>query len=284
MSDMEIESPSRGGPIVATIAGDAGTGKSSLAALFPNPIFIRAEDGVKRISRQIEMPKAFKPIRWPDKKVDPNPTDLWDQLFWLAREDHDYKTLVIDSISKLDEIFIQSVLELDGKARGLNQAMGGYGNGAAHVAAAHRRVRKGAEVLKEKRGMNVVFIAHADQENMRLPDREDFQRYSLRMLKNSSAPYIDDVDFVGFVRLQYALRGEDDERKKVVSNGDRELACHASAASVAKNPFSITEPLEFEEGTNPLAQYLDATPAKPKRGKKVEPEPEEVAEAPDGDV
>lgn len=36
-------------PVIVTILGDAGMGKTSLAASFPNPIFIRAEDGLQAI-------------------------------------------------------------------------------------------------------------------------------------------------------------------------------------------------------------------------------------------
>lgn len=33
-------------PVIATVTGDAGIGKTTLAATFPKPIFIRAEDGM----------------------------------------------------------------------------------------------------------------------------------------------------------------------------------------------------------------------------------------------
>ena len=33
-------------PIICTITGDAGVGKTRLAATFPDPIFIRAEEGI----------------------------------------------------------------------------------------------------------------------------------------------------------------------------------------------------------------------------------------------
>ena len=45
-------------PVIATILGDAGLGKTSLAATFPNPIFIRAEDGLQAIPEE-SRPDAF---------------------------------------------------------------------------------------------------------------------------------------------------------------------------------------------------------------------------------
>ena len=45
-------------PIV-TICGDSGLGKTSLAATFPNPIVIRAEDGLQGV------PAAIRPDAMP---------------------------------------------------------------------------------------------------------------------------------------------------------------------------------------------------------------------------
>ncbi len=254
-----ISKPASRAPII-TICGDAGTGKTSLAATFPKPVVIRAEDGVSRISRKIDAPLSFPPLTSSD--------DLFEQLLALLKEDHDYSTLVIDSVTKLEEIFIREILERDVRAKGINQALGGYGNGPSAVAAMHGRVRKAAGLLNERKNMAIIFIAHADLEDMRLPDTDDYQRYSLRLMKKSIPHYIDDVDLVGYVRLSSVLRGDDGDRKKVISDGSREFVCHATAASVSKNGLGITDALPFPEGTNPLADALGITARKSKAADK----------------
>lgn len=248
MSILESISKPAPRPPIITVIGDAGTGKTSLAATFPNPIVIRAEDGVTRIDRSLERPDAFPSLT--------EAGQLWDQLMALLNEDHQFDTLVIDSVTKLEELFVREILDKDQRAKGINQALGGYGNGPAAVAAMHARVRKAAGLLNERKSMAVIFIGHADLETMRLPDSDDYQRYSLRLMPKSIAPYVDDVDLVALVRLTSALRGDEGERKKVVSDGSRELVCHATAASVTKNGLGITAPLDFEPGSNPLASYL----------------------------
>jgi len=251
MSILEsISKPQRRAPIL-TIVGQAGEGKSSLAATFPKPIFIRAEDGVGRISQKIDAPDVFPVVK--------TGAELFDQLIALATEEHDYSTVVIDSVSRLEEIFTRDILEQDGRAKTLATAMGGYGAGYQALTGMHNRVRRAAAALNDK-GMAVIFIAHADLETVRPPDADDYQRYSLRLGGKSIPPYIEDVDLVGYVRLAMALRGDEGERKQVISTGDREFVCHSSAASVSKNGLGITEPLPFIEGENPLAEALGIPP------------------------
>jgi len=257
-------------PPIITICGDAGVGKSSLAATFPSPVFLRAEDGVGRIHEACEMPDAFPVIK--------TEADLMAQMMWLLEQPHDYKTLVIDSVSALEAIFTEAILAQDGRAKTLSTALGGYGAGFAALATRHRGVRKLAGRISEQRRMAVVFISHADLETMKLPDTDDYSRYSLRLNSKSLPAYVDDVDLVGFVRLVSALRGEDGDRKKVISNGDRELICFATAASVSKNGYGITEPLELEAGKNPLAAFIRAKAQAGKTKAKAKAAPETTSE------
>lgn len=234
-------------PVIVTILGDAGMGKTSLAASFPNPIFIRAEDGLQAIPMETR-PDALPLLSSAD--------DLWEQFQALITEEHDYKTVVIDSVTALERMFIQHVIDSDPKKpKSINQANGGYGAGLSAVATLHHRVRKAAGILNERKGMHVVFIAHAETETVELPDQDPYTRYSLRLGKKSVAPYVDDSDVVGFIRLRTFTMG-DGERKKAISDGTRELVCHATASNVSKNRYGIVDPLEVANGVNPLSAHV----------------------------
>lgn len=236
-------------PAIVTVLGDSGLGKTSLACTFPNPIVIRAEDGLSAIPSD-QRPDAFPVIQ----KVD----DVWDQLMALIKEDHEYKTVVVDSVTALERIFIQHIIDNDPKnPRSINQAMGGYGAGLAAVATMHQRVRKACGMLNERKNMNVVFVAHADTETVELPDQDPYTRYSLRLGKRSVAPYVDDSDVVGFLKLQTFTTGDGD-RKKAMSDGTRLLVCYATASNVSKNRFGIEDDIVFEPNKNPFAGILPA--------------------------
>lgn len=236
-------------PVIVTVCGDSGLGKTTLACSFPKPIVIRAEDGLQAI------PAEFRPDAFP---VLDGPDMLWEQLKALIHEEHDYKTLVVDSVTALERMFVQNVIDSDPKKpRGIQQALGGYGAGRDAVSGMHGRVRRAAGILAEKRGMNTVFVAHADTSRIEPPDSDAYMRYTLRLHEKSMPSYIDDVDVVGFLKLETFTTG-DGERKKAISDGTRMLITYATAANVSKNRFGITEPIKVEIGVNPLAAYIGA--------------------------
>ena len=240
-------------PLIATITGDAGIGKTRLAATFPNAVFIRSEDGMQSIPAD-ERPDALPMIAGPDA--------LWEQLSALINEDHQYETLVIDSVTALERMFINHVVETDPKKpKSINQALGGYGAGLSAVAAMHQRVRKAAGILNAKRGMHVVFIAHADTVTVEPPDQDPYTRYDLRLGKRSVAPYTDDVDIVAYLKLETHTMGDGD-RKKAISDGTRILTAYTTASNVSKNRFHITDDLEVAEGDNPLVAYVPTLESK----------------------
>jgi hypothetical protein len=247
-------------PPQITIAGDAGMGKTTIAASFPRPVFIRAEDGLTSV-------ESFDVTALPTlSKGD----DIWQQLKALLIEEHDFRTLVIDSVSALDKLFVEDLIEDDFKARRdtegshakrrtINTVYGGYGAGFNALAGKHERVRRACDMISGKRRMNVVFLSHAEIEQIDLPDQEPYMRYTLRMSKKSISTYIDGVDLVGFLRLQTMVRQNEDKGAlrpkagKAKSTGSRHLICHAAPSNISKNRYGITEPLPVEYGVNPLA-------------------------------
>lgn len=239
-------------PVIATITGDAGVGKTTLAATFPKPIFIRIEDGLQAVPSDIR-PDAFPVVT----KVE----QLWEQLTSLIKEEHDYKTVVIDSVTQLETLFAEHVIESDPKKpKSLAQANGGYGAGFGAVSALHGRVRKAAKMLNEVRGMHVIFIAHSDVSTIELPDEDPYSRYELRLHKKSVPHYVDNVDLVAYLKLETFTTG-DGERKKAISSGNRIAICYTAAAQISKNRYGIIEPIEVAQGENPFTNFIPSLKA-----------------------
>lgn len=263
MSILKHVTKPRREPIVATIVGTAGSGKTSLATTFPNPLVVRTQG--EAIPRDI--PRDQMPDVLPEELVAAD--NLWTVLKALREDDHEYKTLVIDSCTGLEQLFVADVLAQDPKARGINQALGGYGAGPAAVMACHMRVRRMVEALRKERGMHTLFLAHADIARIDPPDSDGYSQYSLRLPGKSMAPYVDNVDLVGFIKQAVIVRG-DEGQKKAITTGDRVLVTYMTPATVAKNRFGITDDIDVKKGENPLAFLVEA-----RRRVKAESQPEQ---------
>lgn len=242
-----LSKPTGQRPIIVTLFGEGGMGKTTLAAMFPKPVFIRTEDGTASLQGNENV--SLFPLATSSK-------DVMDAIEALATQEHDFKTIVIDSITQLATIIESEIVAEDPKAKSINQAGGGYGAGYSTAADRHRIIRDWAGALAYEKGMNVVFIGHADTENMDLPDMDAYTRYSVRMHKKSVPHYTDNVDAVCMIRLKTFTRGDGD-KKRAISNGEREIICFPQAASVTKNRFNLDKPLTFTfDGGNPFDNFV----------------------------
>ena len=235
-------------PIV-TLAGNVGTGKTTLAATWPKPIFICVEQGMASIP-YAKRPDAFPPIT--------KSSQLGPILRDMENETHGYETLVIDSGSALDRLFADEICASDPKKpASINQALGGYGNGVAAVGKKQGKLFAACERMSEK-GINIVFICHSDTIVVDLPDQAEFMRYSLRMGKKSLPYYLDEPDLVGFMRLATSVIESESEHKagKAVSTGEIEICCSTAASSEAKNRYGIKHALPVIEGVNPFVGLI----------------------------
>lgn len=234
-------------PVIMTLFGEGGMGKTTLAAMMPKPVFIRTEDGTASLAGNEGV--ALFPLASRSQ-------DVFDAIEALASQPHDYKTLVLDSITQLATLIESEIVAADPKAKSINQAGGGYGAGYNTASETHRKVREWAGALAYDKGMNIVFIGHADTETMDLPDYDPYARYTIRMHKKSIPHYTDNVDLVGFIRLKTYLTGTG-EKKRAVSTADREIICHPQASSVTKNRFGIDKPVQFTfDGGNPFNDFV----------------------------
>lgn len=228
-------------PFHMTLVAEGGLGKTTLAAMQPKPVFIRTEDGAASL---LGSDVAMFPLA-------ESAQDVFDAITVLATEDHDYQTLVIDSITQLNVLIEHEVMTSDPRAKSLNSAHGGYGAGFNMAAEKHRQVREWCEQLSAHRGMNIVYLAHADVEQVDLPDQDTYTRYTIRMNRRSVAHYSDNVDLVGYLKLKTYIKG-DEKKKKAIGDGSRIITCYPTPSHISKNRFGIAEDIPFTLDRNPF--------------------------------
>lgn len=230
-------------PVIATIVGEHGLGKTTLAAMFPNPVVIRTEDGLGLEHNVETFPIAH------------SRGDVIEQITALGQGEHSFGTLILDSATQLNTLIEAEIVEADPKAKSIAQAGGGYGAGYAAAAEMHRHIRELCGRLSTVKGMNIVFIAHADHETIDPPDADPYTRYTVRMNKKCVPHYTDNVDLVAFIKLKTFVTGSGDV-KKATTTGARIITCYPTPNHISKNRFGIETDLVFERGVNPFVEYI----------------------------
>lgn len=230
-------------PIIATIVGEHGLGKTTLAAMFPNPVVIRTEDGITPEHNVVAFPVAQ------------TASDVVGQINALGAEDHEFKTLILDSASALNTMIEHEIVASDPKAKNIVQACGGYGAGLSEAAERHRYIREICGKLSAAKGMHVVFICHAETDTIDPPDGDAYTRYTVRLGKKAVPHYTDNVDLVAFVKLKTFTSGSGDV-KKATTTGQRIITCYPTPNHISKNRFGIESDLVFERGVNPFVEFI----------------------------
>lgn len=240
-------------PLIVTICGDAGSGKTSLASTFPDPFIIRTSG--EAVPRDIEnAPVGLAPLG--GKKTEDGLWDegeLFDQLKALLQDEHEFKTLIIDSVTGLEALFVANIIDAQpARQKTMNAAGSGFGSAWDTVTAKHGRIRKAAELLRERRGMNVVFIAHVEVDRVDPPDGEAYSKYNLQLHKKTAPVYINNSDIVGFIKQDTTVM----EGGKAVTSDERLMIVDMTPANVSKNRLGISGPLKIKKGENPFAEYM----------------------------
>ena len=256
-------------PPQITIVAAPGAGKTSLGALFPNPIFIQAEEGMSVFETWAEelRPVIFPALPRANKKEKICTKDaLLDQLRSLAQQEHDFKTLVIDSVTSLHSLFEHEVCE-DYEVDNVADAAGGFHKGYLVVKEMHSEIKTACDYLRNKKGMTVIFLAHSGVQKMKnRPDAEEYSVYSLDMHKDSIPVYVNLVDAVLYLRQEEFVKGGATDKKgittklgKVVQTGDRILVTSGDGRIGyvnAKNRYDLDSEIPMPIGANPLLDLI----------------------------
>lgn len=244
----EVRRPKKQARMI-TITGEAGLGKSAMAAMFPKPIFVPVEVSEATLERYSD-----KVALWPTISTT---NDVIEALNALITDDHPFQTVVIDTVSRL---YFMRESEIVAKYKGtsINTVNGGYGAGYREIAEFMRKLRVLCAGLIYK-GIHVVFIAHTEVENFQPPIGDKYNRYVLKMHEDSAVPFVDDVDCVAFIKLSTIVSKEDknDKMGHAMTTGERIISCTPNPAHpITKNRFDIETDLPYPKNTNPLEKWL----------------------------
>jgi len=146
--------------------GRPKVGKSTFAGEAPNPVFlpIKGEEGIDALNVQ-----AFPVVS--------SISDLEEALGTLYNEDHEFKTVVIDSISALELIIWDRVCKEDG-AGSIEKVGKGYGKGYLEALKWWRYLLTMLDAMRDDRNIGCILIGHVRVKKFNDPQMEPYDRYS----------------------------------------------------------------------------------------------------------
>jgi len=237
-------------PVRVLVWGTEGIGKSTFGASAPSPIFLGAEDGTS----ELDVARFPEPSTW---------QDAHDAIAELTNVQHEYKTLVIDTLDWLEPLCWRAVCAKGDRGKRVDSIEElPYGRGYTAALDEWRRLLSAVERLRSSRGMHVVLLAHAWIKPFKNPDGDDFDRYELKLHAKAGGLLKEWCDAVLFANYETLTR-EANGRSKGVSTGARVLHTQRRAAYDSKNRYDLPEtlPLDWHAFIEAVAAHRPADPA-----------------------
>jgi AAA domain len=215
------------------IYGEAGAGKSTFGARSDKPVFISPEGGTDQLFPQIdEIPGITN----------------WDTLLLaikkLITEEHEFKTLVLDSADWIEALAHKKIIGNTG--RSIITVGSGYGHGFRESQTMHQNLIENLGILREKRGMHIVLTAHSHVKPVKDPAMlEDYDCFEPKMHELVSSLWKEWTDGFFFVRFRTFLRTSDETKARAMGDGTRVVYTVKQPAFHAKNRFGMEPEYEF---------------------------------------
>lgn len=248
--------------------GPPGIGKTTIASEFPNSVFLQIEDGTPG---EVELNSFGK-------------LDSFDQVMGylevLYNEDHDFQTVVIDSVTELQRlVFAETGARGDDEGKTYERIEDfPYGKGYVYAMAVWADFLRGLDMLRRDRGMTIILIAHSIIGSFNDPEAPAYDQYQLA-IHSSAKNNADhrglierDMDAIILMKKNVATKAEDKhgvattKDKSVVrtrATGGDTILLHTvgKPAFTAKNRYGMPAQIRYDrgEGFNALAPYLPIT-------------------------
>jgi hypothetical protein len=201
-------------PARIILAGVEKIGKSTFASGAPAPIFVpvKGEEGIDALDvSRFPVANTFK--------------DIMDAMESLATEDHDFKTVVIDSASTTEPLIFDDVCA-EYQVPTIEKVGGGFGKGYAEAVKRWRDLMAALDYLRAEKQMGCILICHVAVKTLSDPTSESYDQYVLDLNKQAVSALQRWSDAILFANAKTFIKKEQvgaKEIKKGVQRDERVL-------------------------------------------------------------
>lgn len=215
------------------VHGVAGVGKTTFGASAPKPVIIQTEDGLGSIDvPHFPLAKSF--------------SDVLEAFQALYTEEHDFQTVVVDSLDWLEPLVWAETCRRNSWAS-IEQA--GYGKGYLAAADTWREYIDAVNALRNDKGMAIIQIAHTDIKRFDSPETEPYDRYVIKLHKRAAELLQEHADMILFANWKVSTTkadvGFNQKVTRAVGRGERTLYTEERPAFVAKNRHNLPPELQL---------------------------------------
>jgi DNA polymerase III delta prime subunit len=240
------------------IYGPPGIGKTTLASEFPNPVFLQVEEGTPG---EVELTSFGKLDSF---------GQVMDALAALYTEDHDFRTIVIDSVTELQKfIYAETCARGDDKGNAkANIEDFGYGKGYVYAMRVAEEFIDGINALRRDKNMAVVLIAHSTVQRFDDPETVSYDRYEIAIRSSDKANsdlrgmFEREMDAILLLKQPVTVKTEEVgfNKERALAQGGGTVLIHATGkpAYTAKNRYGIPPTIRYDRGSGfeALQTYL----------------------------
>lgn len=245
-----LKSTKRNDPPVMLLYGVDGIGKTSLAAEFPDPIYLATEG--ERPPSDIEM-------------ATPGTIESFDDLLNIIGElltvEHDRRTVIIDSADGLEPLVWAATCARLG-INSIEEA--GFGKGYVEADTEWNELMSALSALAQA-GIYVVILAHPEIVRFDSPTTDPYSRYQPKLHKRANALVREKSDVVAFMNYRVSIKEKEVARQTKVAHAEggkeRQIHLNEGAGFNAKNRYSMPDAVPYRKGQGftELAQYWPVT-------------------------
>lgn len=248
------------------------SGKTSFACHAPKPIFLMTagETGLLSLLEAGQVPPTSH---------FPEDFKSWGQLYAavdsLIREDHDFKTVVLDTGNGAEHLLTADVCS---ESFGGNWAdYNDYGRGVRVAAPLWGEFLKLLDRLRLERRMSVIFLHHATVKQTSNPTGKDWDQHRPEAIDKMWSLTHKWADVIAFYGTRVTVNKDDK-----ATGEQRFLRCAPSASIVAGNRYGMPDEITAPPGAKNLWDaFAKALVAAKSKGRQQQPAPQQPAAAPD---
>lgn len=220
-------------PSIFAMHGTPGWGKTSFGAMMPSPVFImsRNETGLIKLITEGQVPEtAYGPPaeRFPE---------VVEAVKELATQPHDFKTLVIDTMSGVEEMHTQHMIDTCFGGDAGREGFGSFGQGKKIVERDWPNFLSALERLRTQRNMTVLMLYHSAIKTVNNPMGPDYDRFEPKPTPGATEATIKYADAVLFATYDINITGA--KGQEIAKDGRRVIRTVDHPAYVAKNRFGF---------------------------------------------